>query len=163
MAGAGPRIKQTEPWIPGRENAGIIRPFGNDMKVMLPAPRTDSPCSVPFAEVKPGEGAPPHPHRGCDEYLFAAEGTISLLVDGKENTIVPGGLASTPRDAMNLFENIGAPIAIMLERAVPEGNEPDFRAASDIGTNADPKRLAEINAPFATELIGSSLRNASGA
>jgi len=29
---------------------------------------------------------------------------------------------------------------------VPGGNEPYFRAVSEMGTNIDPKRLAEINA-----------------
>lgn len=148
-------IKPTEPWIMGRENAEIIRPFGNEMKVMLPATRTGGTCSVLFADLKPGEGAPPHLHREYDEYFFVVDGTISLVVDGKERTIVPGTLAFTPRGAIHSFKNIGASIASMLEWTVPGGNEAYFRAVSEMGTNIDPKRLAEINAQFATEFIGS--------
>ncbi len=148
-------IKQTEPWIMGREKAEIIRPFGNEMKVMLPATRTDGTCSVLFADLKPGEGAPPHLHREYDEYFFVIDGTISFVVDGKESTIVPGNLAFTPRGAIHSFKNIGASIASMLEWTVPGGNEPYFRAVSEMGTNIDPKRLADINARFATEFIGS--------
>ncbi len=148
-------IKQTEPWIIGRENAEIIRPFGNEMKVMLPATRTDGTCSVLFADLKPGEGAPPHLHREYDEYFFVVEGTIFLAVDGKESKIVPGSLAFTPRGAIHSFKNIGASNASMLEWTVPGGNEPYFRAVSEMGANIDPKRLAEINAQFATKFIGS--------
>ena len=148
-------IKQAEPWIMGRENAEIIRPFGNEMKVMLPATRTDGTCSVLFADLKPGEGAPPHLHREYDEYFFVVDGTISLVVDGKESTIVPGNLVFTPRGAIHSFKNTGMSIASMLEWTVPGGNEPYFRAVSEMGTNIDPKRLAEINAQFATEFIGS--------
>lgn len=148
-------IKPTEPWIMGRENAEIIRPFGNEMKVMLPATRTGGTCSVLFADLKTGEGAPSHLHREYDEYFFVVDGTISLVVDGKERTIVPGTLAFTPRGAIHSFKNIGASIASMLEWTVPGGNEAYFRAVSEMGTNIDPKRLAEINAQFATEFIGS--------
>ncbi len=147
--------KQTEPWIRGRENAEIIRPFGNEMKVMLSGARTNGTCSVLFADLKPGEGAPPHLHREYDEYFFLVEGTISLVIDGKESTIVPGTLAFTPRGAIHSFKNIGASTASMLEWTIPGGNEPYFRAVSEMGADIDPKRLAEINAHFATEFIDS--------
>jgi len=145
--------KQTEPWIRGRENAEIIRPFGSEMKVMLPAGRTNGTCSVLFADLKPGEGAPPHLHREYDEYFFVTEGTISLVIDGQESTIVPGTLAFTPRGAIHSFKNIGVSTASMLEWTVPGGNEPYFRAVSEMGADIDPKQLAHINARFATEFV----------
>src|SRR5271165_5882963 len=147
--------KQTEPWIRGRDNAETIYPFGNEMKVMLSAARTDGTCSVLFADLKPGEGAPPHLHREFDEYFFVVEGSVFLVVDGKEGVIVPGTLAFTPRGAIHTFKNIGASTASMLEWTVPGGNEPYFRAVSEMGANIDPRRLAEINLQFATEFIGS--------
>ena len=142
-----------EPWIRAVEEAEIIRPFGNEMKVMLPAAHTGGSCSVLFAELKPGEGAPPHLHREYDEYFFVVEGTISLTIDGTESAIVPGKLAFTPRGAIHSFRNIGQSIARMLEWTVPGGNEPYFRAVSEMGRDIDPKRLAEINRQFATEFI----------
>jgi len=149
--------KKMESWISRREDAEIIRPFGNEMKVMLPAAHTGGTCSVLFAALKPGEGAPPHVHREYDEYFFVLEGTISLVVDGKENTVVPGNLIFTPRGAIHSFKNIGTSIARMLEWTVPGGNEPYFRAVYEMEVNGgfDPKRLAEINKQFATEFIGS--------
>ena len=82
------------------------------------------------------------------------EGTIALVIDGKESTLVSGTFAFTPRGGVHSFKNIGASTASLLEWTVPGGNEPYFRAVSEMGTNIDPARLAEINRQFATEFIG---------
>ena len=146
---------QIEPWITATHDAEIIRPFGNEMKVLLPAVHTSGACSVLFAELRPGEGAPPHLHHDYDEYFFVVEGTIAFVIDGKESTLVSGTFAFTPRGGVHSFENIGASTASLLEWTVPGGNEPYFRAVSEMGKNIDPKRLAKINEQFATEFIGS--------
>ena len=78
-----------EPRIAQREDAESIRPFGIEMKVMIAAALTGGTCSVLIGELKPGEGPPPHLHRDFDEYFFVFEGTISLVVDGKESTVAP--------------------------------------------------------------------------
>lgn len=148
---------QIEPRITRREDAESIRPFGIELKVMMAAARTGGTCSVLIGELKPGEGPPPHLHRSFDEYFFVTEGTIALIVDGKESRIVPGNLAFTPRGAIHSFKNIGPSTASVLEWTVPGGNEPYFRAVSEMGATIDPKRLAEINARFATEFIGSEV------
>jgi mannose-6-phosphate isomerase-like protein (cupin superfamily) len=86
----------TDPWISGRDDAEIIRPFGNEMKVMLPAEHTAGACSVLFSELKSGEGAPPHLHHEYDEYFFVVEGELSFVIAGKESTLVAGNFAFTP-------------------------------------------------------------------
>jgi len=146
---------QIEPWITATHDAEIIRPFGNEMKVLLPAGHTSGACSVLFSELKPGEGAPPHLHHEYDEYFFVVDGTIAFVIDGRESTLVPGTFAFTPRNGVHSFKNIGASTASLLEWTVPGGNEPYFRAVSDMGKDIDPKRLAEINKRYATEFIGS--------
>lgn len=146
---------QLEPRITRREDAESIRPFGIEMKVMMAAAQTSDTCSVLIGELKPGEGPPPHLHRGFDEYFFVLEGTISLVVDGKQSTVTPGNLIFTPRGATHSFTNIGASPARLLEWTIPGGNEPYFRAVSEMGADIDPKRLAEINHQFATEFIDS--------
>src|SRR5271165_2168642 len=146
-----------EPRIAQREDAESIRPFGIEMKVMIAAALTGGTCSVLIGELKPGEGPPPHLHRDFDEYFSVLEGTISLVVDGKESTVAPGNLIFTPRGTTHSFKNIGASTTRLLEWTVPGGNEPYFRAAYEMEANGgfDPKRLAEINEQFATEFIGS--------
>lgn len=144
---------QIDPWIAATGDAEIIRPFGNEMKVLLPAAHTSGACSVLFSELRPGEGAPPHLHHEYDEYFFVVEGTIAFVIDDKESTLVAGTFAFTPRGAVHSFKNIGASVAGLLEWTVPGGNEPYFRAISEMGKTIDPKRLAEINQQFATEFI----------
>src|SRR5215468_11176517 len=146
---------QIEPRITWSPDADTIRPFGIDIKVMIAAAQTGGACSVLIAELKPGDGPPPHLHRDHDEYFFVLEGTISLVVDGKERIAAPGTLAFVPRGTTHSFKNIGASTARLLEWTVPGDNEPYFRAVCEMEANGgfDPKRLAEINEQFATEFI----------
>ena len=148
---------QTGPLVTRREDAESIRPFGIEMNVMIAAEQTSGTCSVLIAEFKPGEGPPPHLHRDTDEYFFVLEGTISLVVDGKESTVASGHLILTPRGTTHSFKNIGTSTARLLEWTVPGRSEPYFRAVyeMEVSGGLDPKRLVEINEQFATEFIGS--------
>jgi len=121
---------------------------------MLPAKHTGGACSVLYSELKPGEGAPPHVHYEYDEYFFVVEGEIAFVIGNKESTLVPGSFAFTPRGAVHSFKNTASSTASLLEWTVPGGNEPYFRAVSEMGANIDPARLAEINRQLATEFIG---------
>jgi len=147
---------QIEPRITRSPDAETIRPFGIDMRVMIAAAQTGGMCSVLIGELKPGEGPPPHLHRGHDEYFFVLESTMSLVVDGNESTVVPSTLVFVPRGTTRSFKNIGASTARLLEWTVPGENERYFRAVYEMEVNGgfDPKRLAEINERFATEFIG---------
>ena len=89
------------------------------MKVMMAAAQTSGTCSVLIGELKPGEGPPPHLHRGFDEYFFVLKGTISLVVGGKQSTVTPGNLIFTPRGATHSFTNVGASPARLLEWTIP--------------------------------------------
>ena len=146
------------PLITRREDSEVIRPFGIEMRVMIAATQTGGTCSVVSAELKPGEGPPPHLHRDVDEYFLVMEGTISLVVEGKESTVTAGSLILTPRGTTHSFKNVGASTARLLEWTVPGGSEPYFRAVYEMEASGgfDPERLAEINEQFATEFIGSS-------
>jgi len=148
---------QIEPRVTRSEDAESIRPFGIDMKVMIAAAQTGGTCSVLIGELKPGDGPPPHLHRDHDEYFFVLESTLSLVVDGKENTVAPSTLGFVPRGTTHSFKNIGTSTARLLEWTVPRDNERYFRAVYEMEVNGgfDPKRLAEINGQFATEFIGS--------
>jgi mannose-6-phosphate isomerase-like protein (cupin superfamily) len=69
-------------------------------------------------------------------YFFLLAGTVSLIVDDKESTIVPGSLVFTPRGAVHSFKNIGTSSAKLLEWTIPGGNEPYFRAVNKMEANA---------------------------
>ena len=148
---------QIEPRSTRSPDADTIRPFGIDIKVMIAAAQTGGTCSVLIAELKPGDGPPPHLHRDHDEYFFVLESTISLVVNGKESSAGPSTLVFVPRGTTHSFKNIGASTARLLEWTVPGENEPYFRAVYDMEVHGgfDPKRFAEINKQFGTEFIGS--------
>lgn len=140
------------PRIVSAETAEPIKPFGIDMKVMLDAAATGGAFSAIVAELKPGEGPPPHLHRDREEYFYVLEGSFRMAVDGQEATIGPGTLVFTPRGTVHSFSNIGATIGRLLEWTIPGSNEPYFRAVHEMGERGfDLERLGEINRQFATE------------
>src|ERR1700761_849785 len=111
-----------KPVIVSEDSAERIRPFGIDMKVMLGAEHTGGTFSAVLAEVKPGEGPPPHLHRDREEYFFVIEGTYSLGVNGRESTIGPGTLVFVPRGTVHTFKNIAATAGKILEWTIPGEN-----------------------------------------
>ena len=144
-----------QPVIMTPEDAETIRPFGIDMKVMLGAEHTGGTFSAIFAEVKPGEGPPPHLHRDREEYFFVVEGTYSLSVNGNESTIGPGTLVFVPRGTVHAFKNVSSTVGKMLEWTIPGDNGDYFRAMNKMETTGgfNPETFAAINRQFVTEFI----------
>jgi mannose-6-phosphate isomerase-like protein (cupin superfamily) len=117
-----------QPVIMTPAEAETIRPFGIDMKVMLGAEHTGGKFSAILAEIKPGEGPPPHLHRDREEYFFVLEGSYSLSVNGNESTIGPGTLVFVPRGTVHTFKNVAPTIGRLLEWTIPGDNGDYFRA-----------------------------------
>lgn len=143
-----PRISRTE-------QAEAIRPFGIDMRVLLDSEATGGAFSALVAEIKPGEGPPPHRHHDREEYFYILDGSFRLSVAGREETVGPGTLVFVPRDTVHAFTNIGATAARVLEWTIPGSNEPYFRAVHRMeqAGGFDPARFAEINQAFSTEFV----------
>jgi mannose-6-phosphate isomerase-like protein (cupin superfamily) len=148
----GPEIK---PQITRPEDAEALRPFGIDMKVMMSAADTGGTFSALVAEIRPGEGPPPHLHRDREEYFHVLEGTYQLSVAGREETIGAGSLVFVPRGTVHAFKNVGGTPGKLLEWTIPGSNNPYFRAVHEMeaGAGFDPERFAEINRQFATEFV----------
>jgi len=145
------------PRIVAADDGEPIRPFCIDMRVMHDAAATGGAFSAIVAELKPGEGPPPHLHRDREEYFYVLDGTYSMRVNGAEpTTIRPGTLVFVPRGTVHTFRNIGTTPGHLLEWTIPGSNEPYFRAVHDMeaGSGFDPERFAEINRRFATEFAG---------
>ncbi len=143
-----PRISRTE-------QAERIRPFGIDMRVLLDSAATGGAFSALVAEIKPGEGPPPHRHHDREEYFYILEGSFRLSVAGQEETVGPGTLAFVPRGTVHAFTNIGTAPARVLEWTIPGSNEPYFRAVHRMeqAGGFDPARFADINETFSTEFV----------
>jgi mannose-6-phosphate isomerase-like protein (cupin superfamily) len=145
-----------QPMIMTPDAAEMIRPFGIDMKVMLGGEHTGGTFSAIVAEVKPGEGPPPHLHRDREEYFFVLEGSYSLGVNGNESTIGPGTLVFVPRGTVHTFKNISGSMGRILEWTIPGENGDYFRAMHEMeaGGGFNPERFAAINQQFVTEFVG---------
>ena len=113
--GSEAEAKALQPVIMRPGDAEAIRPFGIDMKVMLGAEHTGGTFSAIVAEVKPGEGPPPHLHRDREEYFFVLEGTYSLGVNGKESSIGPGTLVFVPRGTVHTYKNTSGSMGKLLD------------------------------------------------
>ncbi|HEY3849066.1 MAG TPA: cupin domain-containing protein [Acetobacteraceae bacterium] len=144
-----------QPKIMTPEQAETIRPFGIDMKVMMGGEHTGGTFSAIVAEVKPGEGPPPHLHRDREEYFFVLEGTYSLAVNGNESTIGPGTLVFVPRGTVHTFKNVASTTGKLLEWTIPGDNGDYFRAMHQMEATGgfNPETFAEINQRFVTEFV----------
>jgi quercetin dioxygenase-like cupin family protein len=145
-----------QPRIVAPGDAETLRPFGIDMKVMLGAEHTGGTFSAIVAEVKPGEGPPPHLHRDREEYFYVLEGTYQLSVNGNDTTVGPGTLVFLPRGTVHAFKNVASTLGRLLEWTIPGSNGDYFRAvhAMQAAGGFDPKKFGEINRQFVTEFIG---------
>ena len=153
--GSETEAKALQPVIMRPGDAEAIRPFGIDMKVMLGAEHTGGTFSAIVAEVKPGEGPPPHLHRDREEYFFVLEGTYSLGVNGTESTIGPGTLVFVPRGTVHTFKNTSASMGKLLEWTIPGDNGDYFRAMHKMETESgfNPETFAAINERYVTEFV----------
>src|SRR5689334_7842385 len=89
------------------EQALPIKPFGLDMKVLLPAEATGGAISVLMANHKPGEGPPDHVHFSHEEMFFILEGRYEVTVSDQTSVVAPGTIVFIPRNIMHRFKNIG--------------------------------------------------------
>ena len=139
--------------VPGNEES--IRPFGIDMKVLIGGERTGGTFSAITAEIKPGEGPPPHLHRDRDEYFFVLEGTYQFAVGDIETTVGPGTMAFVPRGTVHTFKNISGSMGKLLEWTIPGSNGDYFRAMHEMEASGgfDPVKFAEINQRYVTEFV----------
>lgn len=154
-AGVSDASGSLQPMIVSADTAEQIRPCGIDMKVMLGPEHTGGAFSAVCADVKPGDGPPPHLHRDREEYFFVVSGTYSLSVNGKESTIGPGTLVFVPRGNVHAFTNIAAETGRILEWTIPGDNADYFREMHGMEQSGgfNPAAFAAINQKFVTEFM----------
>lgn len=152
---SGQTTATLQPMIVPAEAAEPINPFGIDMKVMLGAEHTGGSFSAILAEVRPGDGPPPHLHRDREEYFFVLEGTYALGVNGKQSTIGPGTMVFVPRGTVHTFKNISDKVGRLLEWTIPGSNGDYFRAMHAMEQNGgfNPETFVAINKKFVTEFV----------
>jgi mannose-6-phosphate isomerase-like protein (cupin superfamily) len=147
---------ERKPRIATADQSEAIRPFGIDMKVLIGGEHTGGTFSAIAADIKPGEGPPPHLHRDRDEYFYVLEGNYLLSVGGSESTVGPGAMVFVPRGTVHAFKNTSSSDGKLLEWTIPGSNGDYFRAIHEMETSGgfDAEKFAEINQRFVTEFAG---------
>lgn len=81
-------------------------PAGVDIRVWVRSASTNGQFSNVETAVAPKKMGPaPHVHKDLDELMYVLEGTASVIVDGKVDTIPAGGFHFRPRGLEHTFWN----------------------------------------------------------
>lgn len=132
-----------QPLIVHAEKAEAFSVFGIELRVLLSAKDTGGAVSALIATHKPGEGPPDHFHRSQEEFIFILEGTYSVTIDGRSDTVGPGAMLFIPRGAVHSFKNVGDTVGRMLDCA-NGGQDAYFREVSQSVKSAGFVDMAEI-------------------
>jgi quercetin dioxygenase-like cupin family protein len=134
------------------EHVPTIKPFGLDVKVLLPTDTTGGIISVLMVWHKPGEGPPRHVHCGQEEIFFIVDGTYELTIGGQTSTVGPGTIVFLPRNTVHGFRNVGEKTACMLDWSLPGGQDNYFKAISELaaGGGFTDEKVMEVSKRFDT-------------
>jgi mannose-6-phosphate isomerase-like protein (cupin superfamily) len=92
-------------------------------------------------------GPASHVHDEMDHAFYILEGTIRLVITGKEYLATAGSFAFVPRATVHSFGNASESPTRFLEINVPGGFERYYRdlsSAFPVGSPIDPVRMQEI-------------------
>jgi mannose-6-phosphate isomerase-like protein (cupin superfamily) len=100
---------------------------GHKYRILAGGEQTGGAYAIFEAIVPPGEGPPSHLHVNDDEMFYVAEGAITIVVAGRENTAGTGSFAAVPRGTVHTFRNDGTKPARLLVTITPAGLDRFFR------------------------------------
>ena len=98
--------------------------------VLADSARTEARLVLVEVWCPPAGGPPLHRHSREDEALYVLEGTLTIIVEGKETQVPPGSLAWAPRHRWHRFTNRTDRPVRFLVAMLPGGMDAVFRATS---------------------------------
>ena len=108
--------------VPAGEGKSFWGP-GDRYRFLTTGADTNGSCFILEALVPPGGGPPPHKHEREDEYFYLIEGSLTVMLAGKQVTASAGDFVQIPRGCVHAFSNTGSGIARMLAVFTPAGME----------------------------------------
>jgi len=124
--------------------------------MMLGGAQTDGALALAETTLAADHAGPPlHRHRDTHDIFYILEGTLTLLLDGEERRLGPGGLACVAPGVAHTFRNDGDRPARFLNITTPSGQEHLVEALATAARSAplDAEGTAAVAAPFDVELI----------
>lgn len=79
--------------------------MGDPMRFIMTSEHTAGGYAISEIETRPGSGAPPHIHHREDEAFYVLQGTVTVIVDGKEHELGPGDFVHVPKGVVRGFSN----------------------------------------------------------
>jgi quercetin dioxygenase-like cupin family protein len=128
---------------------------GGPYVIKLAGEQTGGSLAVLESTFQPGEGAPPHLHRGHDETFHVVSGTFRLRCDDRVIEAGPGGFMHVPRTHPHSFTAIGDTPATILVTLTPAGFEHFFIEAAALAASGRPDRrlMESFLATYDQELV----------
>jgi mannose-6-phosphate isomerase-like protein (cupin superfamily) len=108
----------------------------------------DGTLSLTETTIAPGFPGPlPHRHSRMVDSFYVLEGTLSVLVEGEEHEVAPGGYAFVPPGVAHTFSNPGEEAVRMLNIQAPGGLEQYLKELAAVlkpGEQPDPAVMAKL-------------------
>lgn len=101
----------------------------DDVTFLITGEQTGGAYFMAAVSVVPGGGNPPHIHHREEECFYLQEGTLTVQVGGKTQTVSAGDFIRLPRGIVHSFENTGKVDAKVLLLVAPAGLERFFEEA----------------------------------
>lgn len=142
------------PWLIHGEKAFSTKVSGADTSNIYAAIEVHTP---------PGNGPALHVHLHQNELFFVLAGSIGLQCGSNRTILKAGDTFMGPANIPHAFVVLGESAARILMIFNPAGSMEAFFAeyASAINEDADPRKLAEINAKHEIKVVGPPLEAAS--
>jgi quercetin dioxygenase-like cupin family protein len=155
-------MNQPEAFLPTTETAvPIIHPPGSGRAVgvldgrsifkVLPE-ETQGAYAVLEQTVPAGQGPPLHVHRHETEIFYILEGKFELRVGDQTLTVLPGAIATCPRDIPHTFRNIGDAPGKLLLTIIP-GRFGNYFIEVDTIPHDDHAAIKALTAKYDVEIL----------
>jgi quercetin dioxygenase-like cupin family protein len=100
--------------------------LGHRVTVLLSKAETNGDGYVFAVSTPAGHSIPPHVHEREDEYIYVAEGTFEIFLNGRTHEAGAGSLLHFPRYIPHGFRNIGATPGKTIWTVTPGANFETF-------------------------------------
>jgi quercetin dioxygenase-like cupin family protein len=141
----------------------VMLPPGEGGRFQVPGPyviklageQTGGSLAVLESVFQPGEGAPPHLHRGHDETFYVVSGRFRFQCGERTTEEGPGGFFHVPRTHPHSFSVVGDAPGTILVMLTPAGFEKFFIEAMTLSGNGRPDRemMESLLAKYDQELV----------